>query len=350
MIVYWIGCLSSVLVAWFGAVSEKGRRHKYAVAFFSALPLFLIAAFRYNVGRDYLNTYVSYFKLVQEHLVNDRSRLEILFHLTNRLIAVLGGGYETLFIVCAVLFFVPLFLQIYDDSPYPALSIFLLFAAGYYFVSFNAMRQMIGSAICLYAVRYIEKRRLKSFLFWVLIAIGFHKSCVVFIPVYWMARMRIRCVHAVILTTAFILFRSAVSGVFRAIVLLTPYKSYVGSVFDTGTTAYVILAINIVLLVFSSLCYQKDNPKFQIYYNLQIAAVIVTAYSGEIVLFLRMLWLFGLPSVVAVPMALSYIPNKKSQRLIAAAIVLIYFIYISYTVGIQNSNDVLPYQTVLTRW
>ena len=83
MIVYWMGCLASVLVAWLGMNTEKGKQHRQAVIFFSALPLLLIAALRYDVGMDYMFTYVPYFNMVDMGIVSDGARLEILYHLLN---------------------------------------------------------------------------------------------------------------------------------------------------------------------------------------------------------------------------------------------------------------------------
>ena len=119
--------------------------------------------------------------------------------------------------------------------------------------------------------------------------------------------------------------------------------------FDTGETAYVMMAINAVLLIFASLCYRND-PRYQMYYNTQMIALWVTFFSGRIVLFLRLLWAFGLPSIIMLPLALESVEDAKTRRMIGAGVVLMYSLYTLYTVGLQNSNSVLPYQTIFSRW
>ncbi len=348
MIIYWVACFASVAFAWIGIRKPRGQETPGLVIALSALPLFLIGAFRYDVGKDYLFTYVPYFELVSS-VRGNYDRLEPLYHLINWVVAALGGDYFGVFAISALLFIAFVYVQIFKDSPYPALSIFLLVGMGYYFVSFNAMRQMIGCAILLYSVRYIEEKKLLRFLVCVGIASCFHVSCIVFVVMYWGGKIKIRPVWAFALTAAIILLNQAVTWLLKTIISWTKYSIYFSSAFDTGETAIVMMAINAVLLLVGSMCY-KEDAKYQIYYNLQLAALWITALSGSIALFLRLLWAFGLPSIIMLPLAVCQLPGEKSRKLAIAAVVLLFFAYATYTVGIQNSNSVLPYHTIISRW
>ena len=82
----------------------------------------------------------------------------------------------------------------------------------------------------------------------------------------------------------------------------------------------------------------------------QIVAVLITLYSGQVVLILRLMWAFGLPSIVLVALAVEKIADFKDRRIVISVLTLMYFLYATYTVGVQNSNSVLPYQTVFSRW
>lgn len=348
MIVYWIGCLLSMFIAWLGDATQKGREQKRATVFFSALPLILISALRYDVGEDYLNTYVAYFQTVQRG--GSYAHLEPLYHLLNAAVVGLGGDYVWIFAATALLFMLTVYAQIFEDSPYPTLSIFLLVGMGYYFVSFNAMRQMVGCGILLYSLRYIQNRKFLPFLLCVALATCFHVSCAVFIIMYWLGRIRIKPIWMLLGIGAVTALSPAVTQLVRWIIAQTSYGVYLSSVFDTGQTAYVMLAINALLLVVLALLYDERDRTYQLYFNLQGAALLVTIFSGRIVLFLRMLWMFGLPSVISLPMAIAKLEKKKTRGMVIAAVVLMYFLYAMYTVGIQNSNHVLPYQTILGRW
>ncbi|MBE5800734.1 MAG: EpsG family protein [Clostridiales bacterium] len=349
MIVYWSACIASVFIAYLYSVYPNGQKNKRMFVFFAALPLLLISALRYGVGEDYFSTYVSYFETVRYGYDTDTTRLELIFHLLNEGVILLGSDYELMFAICAILFILPVFAQIFEDSPYPALSIFCLVTMGYLFVFFNAMRQMVGCAVLLYSIRYIQQKRFLPFAACVAIASGFHVSCLVFICMYWVGRIRIPPVVALIMTVCIVVSKEAITALLQHIISMTPYAIYFSSIFDNGQTAYVMLAINAVLLIFSSVFYHKDR-KYQLYYNLQILALWITIYSGSIVLFLRLLWPFGLPSIIMLPLAAERVPKERDRKLIMAAVVLLYFFYMNYTVGVQNSNSVLPYQTVFSRW
>ena len=349
MIVYLGSCLASALIAYLWLQKNGRRSGTWSVVLFSALPMILTAALRYDVGQDYLHTYVPYFEMVQTGTLPANQQMEILYHGLNALIAWLGGDVFWVFAVCAVLFYLLVYAQIMRESPMPVLSIFLLTGMGYVFVFFNAMRQMVGCAFLLFSMRYVRKQRFWPFLLCVAAASGFHVSCALFLPVYFFHRVKIGPMAALLLTGAVTLLVGMISFTARSLIALTQYAVYLSSVFDTGETAYVMLAMNAALLLFYGLFYRKDR-QHQTYFNIQLVAFWITIFSGKVVLILRLLWVFGLPSVISLPLALDSLPQEKDRKISAAVITLLYFIYMLYTVGIQNSNSVLPYQTVFSRW
>lgn len=349
MTIYWIGCAASAFLAYLCSRTPRGRSSRIASVFFSALPLLLISALRYDVGYDYLPTYVGYFNIVKNDMVNDSNRLEWLWHLINKALTTVNADFMWLFAISAVIFFSTVYAEIFRDSPYPALSVFLLVGMGYLFVSFNAVRQMVGCGILLFSVRYIEEKKFWKFALCVVIASGFHNSCYVFAAAYWLGRIKIKPVLAFILTAAVTLLMRPITQLILFIVSRTDYSIYIASIFDTGETAYIMLAVNFVVLVFASLLY-RNKPRYRLYYNFQILALWITLYSGQVVLILRMMWVFGLPAVILIPLGVEKLADQKDRRLVIGALVLLYFLYTMYTVGVQNSNSVLPYQTIFTRW
>lgn len=348
MTVYCCSCLASMLVAYLGMRRFPSGRQRIAVVLFSALPMILVAALRYDVGMDYMHTYVPYFETVRDGFLENYSKMEILYHLLNVAVAALGGDYVWVFAIAAILFYTMVYLQIFEDAPNPLLSIFLLTGMGYVFVFFNAMRQMMGCAILLYSLRYVQRRKLLPFFICVAIATGFHISCIVFVPVYWISGIRIRPMWVFILTAIVTVLSVVIAELVLYMVGMTKYAVYLQSVFDTGKTAYVMLAMNLLLLIFESFFYQ-NNAKYRMYYNLQLIALWTTIFSGRIVLMLRLLWVFGLPSVISLPLAMEGIENQKNRKLIASVICVLYVMYFIITVGINNSNTVLPYQTIFSR-
>lgn len=87
------------------------------------IPLLLISVFRYGVGSDYFE----YERLFNEINATDTNRYEFLFSLLNRFIYKLGMPFHGFIVIAALIFVILVILAIHRDSPYIALSIFLLF-------------------------------------------------------------------------------------------------------------------------------------------------------------------------------------------------------------------------------
>lgn len=349
MIIYWMGCVASMGIALLGQRCMSLKMGRGIIAAFSALPLVIIAAFRYDVGEDYLYTYLPYYETIRTIGNTGSYQMESLYHLLNVILAAFHADGVWIFIISALIFFFTVYANIFDESPDPAFSIFLLIGMNYYFVFFNAMRQMIGCGLLLFSIRYVRQKRFLPFVLCVAAATGFHKSCALFLSVYWLGRVKIKPIAAWAAVGLSALFANPIAALLRQLIEVTPYGIYFSSVFDTGETAYITLMINAVLLAFASWRYQR-NENYQLYFNLQIVALLVAIFSGRIVLILRLLWMFGLPSVTLIPMAVQTLVSKKDRGTTKAVIVMAYFLYTMYTVEIQNSNSVLPYQTVFTRW
>lgn len=352
MTVYWVNCFLSCLFMKIADMNNKGTKiiNKFMTRFMfvlAILPLTLVAALRYDVGKDYMYTYVPYFY----RIVSNKSyeKLEPLYHAINVWVHSFSDDYVWVFVICAIIFMVLVYISIFRDSPYPELSVFLLVGTTYYFIFLNGMRQMIGVSICLFSLIFIEKRQVIPFLMCMVLAAGFHTSCWTFLPLYFIGNIKFN--RKIIVSVTAIVFVAAVSiaGKINEFIQSTVYSGYQGSVFDTGEQGYVVLAINIVILIFAMFFYDKNNKKNKIYLNLQIIASWIAILTGKIVLINRIRWMFGLPVIVLLPLTIKNIQNKWLRIGAYIGIVLIYIIYAQYTIGIQNGNAVLEYKTIFSR-
>lgn len=349
MVIYWSACLASIAFTWIAMrikhnPKREGLLYWLFVTFFSSFPLIYIAAIRYNVGADYA-TYYRYYNSILNGA--EQGRFEILFYLINKIVAMFDGSVILIFGLTAALFLLPIYKRIIKDSPYPYMSIFLLLAMTYYFYFLNGTRQMIGAAFLLLSIPYIEKKKWLPFAILTLVAAGFHSSSLIFLAFYFLIRLNLTPKILAAVTAGIFIFGQAFGNLANNLISHMDYYSfYLNSVYATAQQGYVVLAMNIVLVVFSTLFYQKNNPKFKIYYTFQVVALWASALTGKVVLIDRFRMVFGLASIILVPMTIFGIANKKTRRICAIVIVGLYFLYATYTVGVQNGNLVLPYQTV----
>lgn len=357
MFVYIFGTIFSIIFSITAFNSEKPfeKKNKYQKisCVLSALPLILIAGLRYNVGQDYDYTYKPYFNGMLYNVVN--KNIEVGFYALTKFIQMFTNDYVWLFIVCAVIYGYFIFASIYEQSPNPALSIFLLVSTQYYFGFLNTMRQYMAIAIFLYAIKYIKKRKIWKYLFLIIIASTLHTSAIVFIPVYFLYNIKITPKNGIVIFTIAIALSTVIKNILMTILLKTKYFGYLGSEFDTGEKGIISMLIEIIILIFAWMFYstkgtsEEKQKNYNFYCNLKLISVILACLDGILPLVYRIKWCFGLSTIILIPLILERVKNKKYKFFYQLAIVSCFLIYIFYTVGIQNSNNVLPYNTIFSR-
>lgn len=149
----------------------------------------LILGLRYNVGVDYLS---------YENIYNSQTNQFILQH-TEPLYTLLSFilhqadiPYYGLTCIISCIFFI-LFIKSFSDYPYLTnWGIFFLFVTGTLFVFLNVQRQAIAFCIFFYSIRYIYKRSFLKYFLCIVLAMGFHYSVILLLPLYFFGKIK-RC-------------------------------------------------------------------------------------------------------------------------------------------------------------
>lgn len=349
---------------------QKENKKKYTINlkvvawYISEIILIVVAAIRYDVGQDYMYTYVPYFNGLLRGYANES--IEIGFFVLNKIVQVFTQDYAGIFIVCSVIFFHYIYKAIREQSPMPTLSVFLLIGTTYYFIFLNAMRQMIVVAIFLYAIKFIKERNFKKFLIYMLISSTIHTSALILIPLYFLYGIKLRPLKAIIIALVAIIAKPIVSQIIITLLQYTKYNYYIDSRFDTNEMGYIVLAMNICVLIFALIYYrkktnsepdydneEKDDDKqlkdYSFYCILQLVSTIIAWYNNVIPLLNRVRWGTGISIIILIPLVIMQEKNIKTRRMYIFAITLLYTIYAIYTIGVTNANSVLPYMTIFQR-
>lgn len=329
-----------------GKYTDEHYWHKIIAAFVASLPLIIISSIRYDVGQDYL----SYVRIFDQAIDEYRQPgLEIPYYELNRLIYYLGGDYVWLFTICSVLFMVLVFIRIMEDSPFPKLSVYLLITMLYYFAFFNTMRQYVGCSFLLYSIKYIRKREALRFGICIALACCFHLISLTFIPVYYLYGKKIQRKAVITIVLLMFILVIPLSKYILWLASFTLYEHYIGGQFDTGEHGYVTLMITATLFLFATIFYDSEDIDYSFFYYLLAITLGLLAFEGKVVLIGRIRGLFSLPNIIFLPMIIEKVKSKDDQKIFIALITILYGIYFYYTVGINNSNNVLPYQTIFSR-
>ncbi len=342
MAVYYITCILAMVFAWLSMHMKTYVREKKLVfaVVFSSLPLFLLSSLRYGVGTDFYN-YVNIFHLAEFGVFK---KSEFLFNFVNVAISKVGLSEQWLFVVCAAIFCFFTYFAIFEQSPNPVLSVFLLVGMNFFFAFLNVMREMVGASILLYGIRFIIANDFKKYLLCVIAAWGFHFSCILFLPFYWIRNFKMTRTRALILTVCVIIGGSLVEKVIFMALPVFNLEHYIGSRFDKGVVGYVYIAVQLVIDVLLLWKY-SDDVKYNILFIIQMVNTWIAFFSGRVVLIGRLRHLFGFSCIILIPLALSRIKNAELRFLLSLMVFICFAVYI-YFVANAGHTGVLPYNTI----
>jgi hypothetical protein len=115
--------------------------------------------------------------------------IEWIFVLINKIIFDFGFPFYIVTLIMAIITVSLKFTAIYKNVGFPALALLFYFMPIMFFEDSGQMRQGLGIAVCVASFRFIKERNLPMFLLCMYIALGFHKTSIIFLPAYWIVKI-----------------------------------------------------------------------------------------------------------------------------------------------------------------
>ncbi len=172
------------ITVFFTIVALKSNEKK-KIYFFNVLSVLfpsVFAALRYNIGTDY-QIHQQVFEEISQGIPISK-RAEIGYVLLNKVVAIVGGPYNVLLFLVALISIGCIYYTLYFFKneicvPVAMLAYMLL----YYQMSFNFIRQMLATSVALLAtVVFLQKKKALSIII-CCIAASFHITALIYIPV-----------------------------------------------------------------------------------------------------------------------------------------------------------------------
>ena len=333
----------------YNVISKRTKDKKRLIKRFCILisiQLILILGLReITIGTDLVNYIPFYEKCIKfKELVFLSSRFEVGYILLNIVIGgISGNSYVFLFIVAAISL-IPIGYIVYKYSKKPFLSFIIYLAFDFYSFLFSGLRQGIAFGITFFSYKYIRERKPIKFIICIVIASLFHKSAIIFLPAYWLAKIKMSKKSIIIFVATFIitfLFRSQIMGIF--IKLFS--EDY--SIVKTNSFTYLFCAI--ITLVFGIVFYKqmiKNNKYSSQYFIFIMMSVIFLIFTSVGTNMLRISNYYYLFIILFLPEVLDSIEDKKTELLIEyimfIALIIVFNIYTN-----QNAFNQSPYICVL---
>ena len=309
-----------------------------------------VSACRIAVGNDYWVYWLN-FQLIEQ---NRHVASEIGFNTIVRFFRWLFDGEKTqylsifaFFSVTTVFFFVR---AMRDQAVNFAFSLYLLMTGGYYFNSLNSVRYYFALALALFSMKYVLRGEYGKFVLWVFAGAFIHKSVLLVIPVYLLAKF---------LASAKLKKRYyVIGGVFAASLIFCQdlyreiifwfYPFYRDSEFDKGQLSYVNISKCICVLVLCAICYReslRENVINRFYFFLNLFGLVVYCCGSFIPEVSRVGYYMIISQVFLLPRLLPEMKNKILRRLAYLAVVAAFGIYFVFLLKGMYSVDIrlLPY-------
>ena len=352
MIIYYANLITTTVLNYSSKLIENKYVKRILQIIAIAIPS-IIAGIRYNVGTDF-NSYVEWFNMFLT-LPLDFSKLNIGYNILIKIIQLFTSNPQLLFLVEAIIINTLIFLFIKDNTSRYELGYFLFFALYFYYSSLNITRQWIAIAISLYSLKYAFDAKIWKFLATVLVGMSFHITSVIMIPVYFLFKIKLKKKSIIILTICILTFIIVMNtfGVYIATKLELPQK-YIDylkfdSSLDSGGYAYLIFTAVTLFAIWKNYSkYIEKNEYGEHQIKVLIITFIVTALSINSMIFNRLQLYFIPMLMVCIPNIVNTISERKKQKAVIVAIILIGTIYMTRSLLI-NGGEPLPYTTIFCK-
>jgi len=320
------------------------------------IPIF-IAAFRYDVGSDYMN-YLLRFIYAKNSTWN-----KLLINFINvfefgdlflRKTVSLFGERVLYFGVTATIIIIPFHNAV--KKQYRKISIgicFFLFFTNYFTLSLDRMRQMMAVSIIFWGLKYVFSGNAGKYFLVAIAAASVHTSALIALPIYFLWDNKKKHVSFLVIIVLFIIGIMLIMNVENIISHIVQYnyfsrylryaiddKFYAGSGFNILSLRWVLLCIIIII-------HGKRLIKFDSKNELFILFIVISAILGiagfRSPLIRRNLLYYEISHIIL----LANLPQlyKQDAKQIVILIIIAYsvilFVFTYYFIG---SSDIIPYK------
>ncbi|WP_156290947.1 EpsG family protein [Oceanobacillus salinisoli] len=248
-----------------------------------------------NIGNDTNRYYSIYLRIKESYSFRDFLLIDtdFGFKLLQKVTLLFTEDFHIWLLFVALFTFIPLGLFIYRNSTGYFFSYLLFIGMGYYAFSFTGTRQTIAMIIVLLSYKYILNKNLFKFLVILILAVSFHSSAIVFLPMYFVAQVNFSKYYFLSLLGFYILvyiFRFPIGELMtkfyydeNATLILNKYDS----VGDIGGVAILLLLIILMgLFVYNPMKYKDKENRVLI--NIIIISFLIQMLSSFSYLFTRL--------------------------------------------------------------
>ena len=351
----------------FGAIlPQKGPQRKYYILLMTVLHTCL-CGFRYMFITGDLHKYYytflnsgSYAWFSAELWAAGRN---FGFYYFNKIVYLLSNGdFQVLLFTITDIVHITLGIMVYRYSPAPWFSYLIWNCMGFYIFGFSAIKQALAMAFVMLSFIGIEQKRPGLFVSMMAIAGSIHMPALIFLPTYWLAKLRLNSrtmMLYIIIGIAVFVFKDRFVMFIRSFYYEDDELIAFGEI---GSRFIMVLGFCLFGLLFRGF----QDPVMESLFPIMAVAAVLQLLSGYDHIFTRLADYYFQMSVLYIPMTFfsgenarqnpngmnRIFPfNKRSLVLIGAVVALFaLWFYWTYSINITISYEVDNYLNYRSMW
>jgi hypothetical protein len=262
-----------------------------------------------------------------------------------KVIALFTNSNQIMLAVVGAFFAISISWFIYKYSKEPSVSFIALLSLGYVYFSMAGLKQIVAISVCLFSYKYIKEQRIISFLIFMVIAYLFHNTAIIFVPAYFLPKIKIGIKQIIAVVVAFILANNFQHYVRYFIFNVISWDRL--STFETrGTTNSIAgFIIQLSIMIFCLCFFKKVKSRdFEdvVLYNFSYIGLIIQPFSVIIGDVFRVSMYFSIFNIILIANAIASEKNISLRLILKMSVILIMLLY--FFVFAYDSSGVYPYQ------
>lgn len=376
MIVYILMLVLSIL---FLILEKRAKKRciKILCCIMAVMPFFVVSAFRYDLGTDYTRRYVFDYNRTLQGV--DVPNLEILFKGIMKFCMIFTEEPYLMFGITSAIIVGFILGTSFTKSQDKILSVCIFLLGGFFFDSLNIMRQYMAMSLIFFGYQFLlkSKRWYLAYIAIVIIATLIHSSAIIMlILVLLNKKMLVSWKWVLPVCVIIVLLNENLMNILEFFVQNTRFSVYLTGKLAQGEFSYLFVAENLIIYLMMMYIYSKnkklDNIQTQdiLFLNIQALALIVMVLGSAHMLFIRTALYFSIFQVISLPYYISKIPVKevikdlkkitrnkfkfskleKYMKQVVTLVVILCFVFaFTRTNILVNTNEVLPYKTIINK-
>lgn len=320
------------------------NRQRKLMLFLAMLPLFLLSAFRYNVGTDFQNYWGHAATVLQGRTW--RYNFEEGYQRLVEVIMRITGNPQMVFVITSAMIIYLFWWGIRRGSSNWKISIVVFVLGSFFFSSMNLIRMYIAISLVFVGYTFLLDGKNKTFLFLVLLAVLFHKTALVsiFVLPIWLNRnrmsMRLVAIYLLIFAGVCVLSPKLLS------IIQMIYPTYTAERIGEEHQSLIRTVMEVGILIISLWRYKYSTNKDKYYFLLILSITECLCLFSQIWFpyMSRVLLYYQIGQILLIPEIVNSF-DEKNRQIVSLAVYGYYLFYVFYSLVIAGSFGVLPYRT-----